>query len=71
MGELRGEVIKNVRAISQPVQKEQGLAFAAPIQIVQPHAVDAHESSFVRLGVFSMVRRNLRGRKLRGVEKDV
>jgi hypothetical protein len=34
--ELRREVVKNMRRIAQPVQKQDGLSFPAPIQIMKP-----------------------------------
>ena len=41
--EGRGEVVKVVRGVSEPVDQHQGLAGSTPVEIVEPHPVDGDE----------------------------
>src|SRR5260370_11846555 len=48
VGEPRRKLVVNMRGASHPMEKQKGLSFAAPIQILKLHFVDPDESGFVR-----------------------
>ena len=51
VGEVRGEVVKDVRTVAHPRQKKQRVAPSAQIQIVQLDAIDRGQPALMRRAV--------------------